>query len=126
MYEVNFNLYNYNMARWNCSFHEQDGETALMIATGMRHDECVSILIANGADVTMAMEVVARCFCVSSFDISLPLFFDLHRKETALLIALRRPVHVHVGYASMFVAQGADVNVTVRAARYLRLVCCCD
>ncbi len=72
MYEVKFTLYNYNMARWNCSFHEQDGETALMIATGMRHDECDSILIANGADVNMAMEVVARCFCVSSFDVSPP------------------------------------------------------
>ena len=45
-------------------FDEQDGETALMMATGKRRDECVSILITNGADVNMAMEVVALCFRV--------------------------------------------------------------
>ena len=35
-----------------------------MMATGKRRDECVSILITNGADVNMAMEVVALCFRV--------------------------------------------------------------
>jgi ankyrin repeat protein len=62
-YDVTVGMYEYNFGLF---YHldEQDGETALMMATRKRHDECVSILIANGADINMAMEVVALCFFV--------------------------------------------------------------
>ncbi len=38
--------------------YEQDGNTALMIATRKGHDKCVSILVANGADLNMATKVL--------------------------------------------------------------------
>ena len=38
-------------------FNEQDGSTALMTAASNGHQECISVLIANGAEVNMANEV---------------------------------------------------------------------
>ena len=40
-----------------CHWNEQNGDTALMLAASEGHHECVSILVANGADVNMATEV---------------------------------------------------------------------
>ncbi len=39
-------------------YDEQDGNTALMMATRNGLDESVSILVANGADVNMATKVL--------------------------------------------------------------------
>ena len=36
---------------------EQKGWTALMVAAGRAHKECIRILVANGADVNMSMRV---------------------------------------------------------------------
>ena len=38
---------------------EQNGQTALMMATQVEHDECFSRIIAGGADVNMVNKVVA-------------------------------------------------------------------
>ena len=48
-----------------CCCDVQYGQTALMFAVGWKHIECVSILVANGADVNMAMKVLF-CKCVQS------------------------------------------------------------
>ena len=45
----------YNSSHSNCD--EQGGETALMGAAHNGHHECLSILVANGADVNMASKV---------------------------------------------------------------------
>ena len=37
-----------------------DAATALILAAFNGHHECVSILVANGADVDMAFEVIER------------------------------------------------------------------
>ena len=37
--------------------YAQNGETALMLAAGLGRPECVSILIANGADVNFVSDV---------------------------------------------------------------------
>ncbi len=39
-------------------YDEQVGETALMSADNNGHHECVSILVANGADVNIASKVI--------------------------------------------------------------------
>jgi ankyrin repeat protein len=40
-------------------FNEQDG-TALMMTAGCGHHECISILIANGANVNIVSEVIGQ------------------------------------------------------------------
>ena len=47
-----------NSSHRNCD--EQGGETALMAAAHNGHHECISILVANGADVNMASKVQWR------------------------------------------------------------------
>ena len=36
----------------------QSGDTALMMFANRGHDECVAILVANGADVNVTSEVI--------------------------------------------------------------------
>ena len=43
----------------HCFFVDKDGFTALMIAAQEGHQECISILLAHGADVKMADRVSA-------------------------------------------------------------------
>jgi ankyrin repeat protein len=47
-------------------FNEQNGMTTLMLTAGNGHHECISVLIANGADVNIVSEVniyvnISRC-----------------------------------------------------------------
>ena len=42
-----------------CCCFEKSGQTALMMATQVEHDECFSRIIAGGADVNMVNKVVA-------------------------------------------------------------------
>ena len=52
---------------WCCSYHyacfDQRGSTALMIAASFGHEECLSVLIAHGADANKATPEVSEVCC---------------------------------------------------------------
>ena len=58
---------------YNCD--EQGGETALMAAAENGHHACISILVANGADVNMASKVPMEMICIVSCAMGLIFFF---------------------------------------------------
>ena len=72
---------------------EQDGETALIKAAASGHHECVSILVANGADVNMATTVYeyvifvhfASIGCVDGVPVLLLLFAIVMSRVEKLL-----------------------------------------
>ena len=68
-----------------CHRAEQDGETALMMAAEEGHFECVSVLLANGADVNFATLKVMDSKCCAILQRKLITFdFDAKNGETAL------------------------------------------
>ena len=94
---------------WNCG--EQGKQLALFKASARGHHACVSLLVANGADVNMASEVIEARGIRYSSESALYYWLveslchcDEQAGETALMLAALNGDHECV---SILVANGA-------------------
>ena len=80
-----------------------------MMAANRGYHQCVSSLVANGADVNMVMEV-SRCYWLVFLHAAL-IVHSYQRGLTILMMAVKQGHHECV---SILAANGANVNKTVR------------
>ena len=87
-----------------CRYDEQEGDTALILAAWRGHHECVSTLIANGADVNIiAPELEDWEFSIRDCSASALMMAADHGHHECLSILIANGANVH--FASEVIAR---------------------